>query len=106
MEAYNGLTPDFFQNLITTSDPGVVITTIEVNDLFNFTHNYYLKIKVSTGAGRGDNYTSMLYRVRAEGVSATSNVWRKSFICKILPISRERREAFKSESLFRNEVSL
>ena len=61
------------------------------------------------GSGRGDNYTSMLYRVRAKGIKKLSSEeclpWERAIIYKVLPLSRARREAFKSEILFRNEVA-
>lgn len=59
------------------------------------------------GSGRGDNYTSMLYRVRAKGRKLLKEKWINyecAIIYKILPESKKRREAFKSELLFRNEV--
>lgn len=61
------------------------------------------------GSGRGDNYTSMLYRVRAKGRKLLKNGewidYECAIIYKILPESKKRREAFKSELLFRNEVA-
>lgn len=66
-------------------------------------------LEEETGSGRGDNYTSMLYRVRAKGrkqlTSEESVPWERAIIYKVLPVSRARREAFKSEVLFRNEVA-
>ncbi|KAL7288108.1 hypothetical protein TKK_0017893 [Trichogramma kaykai] len=57
------------------------------------------------GSGRGDNYTSMLYRLEVQGRNRrTSQPWSKSIIYKVLPESKERRELYKSELLFRNEV--
>lgn len=60
------------------------------------------------GSGRGDNYTSMLYRVRAKGRKLLKKEewinYECAIIYKILPESKKRREAFKSELLFRNEV--
>lgn len=61
--------------------------------------------QVSAGSGRGDNYTSMLYRVKAKGVTQSSIPWSRSFVYKCLPHSKIRREAFKSDALFRNEVA-
>jgi len=61
--------------------------------------------QVNVGTGRGDNYTSMLYRVLVRGTTAHQDSWEKSFVCKILPANQARREAFKSESLFKNEAS-
>lgn len=60
------------------------------------------------GSGRGDNYTSMLYRLsvkgRKHGPAEEEQPWERSIIYKVLPESQERRDAFKSELLFRNEV--
>lgn len=59
-------------------------------------------------SGRGDNYTSMLYRVRAKGRKLLKDEkwinYECAIIYKILPESKKHREAFKSELLFRNEV--
>lgn len=60
------------------------------------------------GSGRGDNYCSMLYRTEVKGHKRCPGggyePWKRSIIYKVLPESKERREAFKSEVLFRNEV--
>ncbi|XP_032675326.1 uncharacterized protein LOC116846066 isoform X2 [Odontomachus brunneus] len=88
------LTLDDVCELITKDEPDVEITSLDEEP----------------GSGRGDNYTSMLYRVRAKGrkQSKGDEGWTKyecAIIYKILPASKERREAFKSELLFRNEVA-
>ncbi|KAF7995315.1 hypothetical protein HCN44_006422 [Aphidius gifuensis] len=60
------------------------------------------------GSGRGDNYTSMLYRLGINGRKCCDGKWipwHTSIIYKVLPESKARREAFKSELLFRNEVA-
>lgn len=60
------------------------------------------------GSGRGDNYTSMLYRLGINGRKYCDGKllpWKRSIIYKVLPESKARREAFKSELLFRNEVA-
>lgn len=47
----------------------------------------------------------MLYRVKAKGTTDSGAAWSRSFVYKCLPHSRARREAFKSDALFRNEVA-
>ncbi|KAG7200479.1 hypothetical protein KM043_001045 [Ampulex compressa] len=87
------LTLEAVRELITKDEPNVEISSLDEEP----------------GSGRGDNYTSMLYRVRAMGRKQDSDgEWRKyecAIIYKVLPQSKERREAFKSELLFRNEVA-
>ncbi|XP_076631733.1 uncharacterized protein LOC143346923 [Colletes latitarsis] len=87
------LTLESVRELITKDEPDVEITSLEEE----------------LGSGRGDNYTSMLYRIRAKGRRQTeSSEWVNyecAIIYKVLPRSREHREAFKSEQLFRNEVA-
>lgn len=87
------LTLDDVRELITRDEPDVEITSLDEEP----------------GSGRGDNYTSMLYRVRAKGRKQSKGEdWSKyecAIIYKILPESKKRREAFKSELLFRNEVA-
>uniref|UniRef100_A0A182PFG1 CHK domain-containing protein n=1 Tax=Anopheles epiroticus TaxID=199890 RepID=A0A182PFG1_9DIPT len=61
------------------------------------------------GSGRGDNYTAALFRIALKGHtqpdgSSKKLKWEKSIICKRLPDCKIKREAFKSEALFRNEV--
>ncbi|XP_001605555.2 uncharacterized protein LOC100121953 [Nasonia vitripennis] len=67
-----------------------------------------LSMDEALGSGRGDNYTSMLYRLsvkgRKRGPAGEEQPWERSIIYKVLPESQERRDAFKSELLFRNEV--
>lgn len=67
-----------------------------------------LRIEREVGSGRGDNYTSMLYRLHAIGrkFDKTGKFvdWHKAIIYKVLPQSRKRREMYKSEILFRNEM--
>lgn len=88
------LTLNDVRELIIKDEPDVEITSLDEEP----------------GSGRGDNYTSMLYRVRAKGrkQSKGDEEWMKyecAIIYKILPESKKRREAFKSELLFRNEVA-
>lgn len=68
-----------------------------------------ISLEEEFGSGRGDNYTSMLYRIRAKGrKQIKNNEWINyecAIIYKVLPQSREHREAFKSELLFQNEVA-
>lgn len=50
-----------------------------------------------------------MYRINLKGHKKSENdvkklKWEKSVICKRLPDSRERREAYRSEELFHNEV--
>ncbi|XP_029171510.1 uncharacterized protein LOC114940898 [Nylanderia fulva] len=88
----NKLTLDAVRELIIENEPDV-----EIHDLDE-----------EPGSGRGDNYTSMLYRVRAKGRKLLKKEewinYECAIIYKILPESKIRREAFKSEMLFRNEV--
>lgn len=89
------LTLDDVRELIIRDEPDVEITSLDEEP----------------GSGRGDNYTSMLYRVRAKGRKRSKGEtedWLKyecAIIYKILPESKKHREAFKSELLFRNEVA-
>ncbi|KAF3421815.1 hypothetical protein E2986_08678 [Frieseomelitta varia] len=87
------LTLESVRELITKDEPNVQITSLEEE----------------LGSGRGDNYTSMLYRVRAKGRKQIKNCewvnYERAIIYKVLPRSREHREAFKSELLFQNEVA-
>lgn len=88
----NKLMLDEIRELITEDEPNVEIDSLEEEP----------------GSGRGDNYTSMLYRVKAKGRKLLKNEGYINYECaiiyKILPESKKRREAFKSELLFRNEV--
>lgn len=87
------LTLEDVRELITKDEPDVEIINLDEEP----------------GSGRGDNYTSMLYRVQAKGRKKLKNdEWIKyecAIIYKILPESKKHREAFKSELLFRNEVA-
>uniref|UniRef100_A0A182XEA8 CHK domain-containing protein n=1 Tax=Anopheles quadriannulatus TaxID=34691 RepID=A0A182XEA8_ANOQN len=61
------------------------------------------------GSGRGDNYTAALFRIALKGHTLPDGgtkklKWEKNIICKRLPDCKIKREAFKSEALFRNEV--
>lgn len=93
----NRLTLDDIRKLIAEDESDVEIDSLEEEP----------------GSGRGDNYTSMLYRVRAKGRKLLKKDalligwtnYKCAIIYKILPESKKRREAFKSELLFRNEVT-
>lgn len=86
------LTLEDVRELITEDEPDVEISSLDEEP----------------GSDRGDNYTSMLYRVRAKGRKLLKNEewinYECAIIYKILPESKKHREAFKSELLFRNEV--
>lgn len=61
------------------------------------------------GSGRGDNYTAALFRIKLKGYTRPNDGskklrWERTVICKRLPDCKIKREAFKSEALFRNEV--
>lgn len=65
--------------------------------------------KESQGSKQGDNYTAALYRVSLSGYTLKKNEgkkskWEKVVICKRLPDSPARREAYKSENLFRQAI--
>ncbi|XP_050526282.1 uncharacterized protein LOC126897005 [Daktulosphaira vitifoliae] len=74
----------FLQSVVDQTDPGEKIINYETN----------------FGTKRGDNYTSMVYRVLLHG----ENGWKKSMVYKLLPKSVQARENFKSEMLFDNEI--
>lgn len=102
------ITTDFVQELAASSDGGVSVSSFQVGPPRGSRRIPITGaglFQVSPGSGRGDNYTSMLYRIRARGTTASGEPWSKSYVYKCLPRSRVRREAFKSESLFRNEVA-
>lgn len=84
---------DDIHELIIKEEPNVEIDSLEEEP----------------GSGRGDNYTSILYRVKVKGRKLLKNEEYISYECaiiyKILPESKKYREAFKSELLFRNEVA-
>ncbi|XP_057322277.1 uncharacterized protein LOC130665746 [Microplitis mediator] len=86
------LTRELIRDLISKDEPEVEI----------------LSLDEEPGSGRGDNYTSMLYRMRVNGRKRLKSgelvAWNTAIIYKVLPESKARREAFKSESLFKNEV--
>ncbi|XP_017765087.1 PREDICTED: uncharacterized protein LOC108554348 [Eufriesea mexicana] len=92
-EGHVRLTLEFVRKLIIKDEPNVEITSLEEE----------------LGSGRGDNYTSMLYRIRAKGRKQVRSCewinYERAIIYKVLPRSREHREAFKSELLFQNEVA-
>ncbi|XP_049817785.1 uncharacterized protein LOC109602607 [Aethina tumida] len=87
------VTLEFLQNLFKEIEPTVTVESYEE----------------SLGSERGDNYTASLYRIELKGYShkpdEEKEPWSKSLIYKCLPDSPVRREAFKSEKLFRNEVA-
>lgn len=90
---YRTLTNEFVSELIKKKEPDVEI--LEMNE--------------EPGTGRGDNYTSMLYRLRLNGrkrlKSGDCIPWETAIIYKVLPESQAHREYYKSELLFRNEVA-
>jgi hypothetical protein len=71
----------------------------------HFTVQVFAIPQVATGSGRGDNYTAMLYRVLVRGATQAGVPWKRSLIYKCLPDNPTRRQAFKSDALFRNEVA-
>ncbi|KAI5645889.1 ecdysteroid kinase domain-containing protein [Phthorimaea operculella] len=92
------LTLEFLQNILAEDYPDVTIHEFEG----------------APGSKRGDNYTSMVFRVtlkgirkvaEADGSSEHEEPWEGSIIYKCLPDSILRREAFKSDELFCNEVA-
>lgn len=58
-------------------------------------------LQTKLGSKRGDNYTSMLYRIKLYG----DHGWTKSLIYKCLPDNKQTRSTYKSEILFNNEVT-
>ncbi|XP_054265222.1 uncharacterized protein LOC128988059 [Macrosteles quadrilineatus] len=82
------ITLQFLQDIVSEMDPDVTVSSFEV----------------SHAAGRGDNYTSTLYRVLVCG-SKDTEVWSRSLIYKQLPDSLAHRELYRSDVLFLNEVS-
>ncbi|XP_045454768.1 uncharacterized protein LOC123664216 [Melitaea cinxia] len=92
------ITLEFLQDLLKDEYPDVTIQDFEG----------------APGSKRGDNYTSMVYRVTLKGSrkhidqDGTTEViepWEGSIVYKCLPESILRREAFKSDELFCNEVA-
>ncbi|XP_055850062.1 uncharacterized protein LOC129914738 [Episyrphus balteatus] len=92
--AASKLSLETFQDIFGKVEPGVLIDSYEE----------------AQGSGRGDNYTATLYRIQLTGHRICSadedkkQIWEKSVICKRLPENIARREAYKSDKLFRNEV--
>ncbi|XP_059053096.1 uncharacterized protein LOC131847535 [Achroia grisella] len=91
------ITLEFLQDLIKDDYPDVTLQSFEG----------------APGSKRGDNYTSMLYRISLKGVrkhtepdgsSEKNESWNSSIIYKRLPESILMKEAFKSDELFCNEV--
>ncbi|XP_074094449.1 uncharacterized protein LOC141524453 [Cotesia typhae] len=86
------LTREFMRDLISKDDPDVEITSLDEEP----------------GSGRGDNYTSMLYRMKVYGRKRLKSgqwiPWSTAIIYKVLPESKARRDEYKSELLFKNEV--
>ncbi|KAL0868163.1 hypothetical protein ABMA27_007714 [Loxostege sticticalis] len=85
------VTLEFLQDLLKDEFPDVTITHFEG----------------APGSKRGDNYTSVLYRITLKGVRHTDSEepWEGSIIYKCLPESALLRDAFKSDELFCNEVA-
>ncbi|XP_013173287.1 PREDICTED: uncharacterized protein LOC106121991 [Papilio xuthus] len=86
------ITLEFLQDLLKEDHPDVDIQEFEG----------------APGTKRGDNYTSMVYRISLKGIKKKeeeSEAWEGSIIYKCLPESILRREAFKSDELFCNEVA-
>ncbi|KAH9639548.1 hypothetical protein HF086_012399 [Spodoptera exigua] len=92
------ITLDFLQGLLKDEYPDVSIQQFEG----------------APGSKRGDNYTSMVYRITLTGIrrhvepdgsNESDEPWENTIIYKCLPESILRREAFKSDELFCNEVA-
>ncbi|XP_072933080.1 uncharacterized protein [Epargyreus clarus] len=92
------ITLEFLQDLLREDYPDVIIQ----------------EFQGAPGSKRGDNYTSMVYRITLKGIrklpepdgsAETEEPWEGSLIYKCLPESILRREAFKSDELFCNEVA-
>ncbi|XP_058824094.1 uncharacterized protein LOC131684872 [Topomyia yanbarensis] len=82
------------QKIFVKTDPDLIIDSYEE----------------AKGSGRGDNYTAALFRLSLRGHLRANDGkkklrWERTVICKRLPDCRIKREAFKSEALFRNEVA-
>ncbi|CAD6991732.1 uncharacterized protein LOC101461592 [Ceratitis capitata] len=87
------VTLETFREIFRSIEPDVEIDTFEEKQ----------------GSGQGDNYTATLYRAHLTGqqINATDGTihkWEKSLICKRIPDNVQRREAYKSDKLFRSEV--
>ncbi|KAJ0172023.1 hypothetical protein K1T71_011996 [Dendrolimus kikuchii] len=92
------ITLEFLQDLLKEDHPDVIIQSFEG----------------APGSKRGDNYTSMVYRITLKGLQKheepdgsfeNETPWESSIIYKRLPESIIRREMFKSDELFCNEVA-
>ncbi|XP_075984377.1 uncharacterized protein LOC142982016 [Anticarsia gemmatalis] len=97
-DSMSEITLDFLQSLLKDDYPDVAIQHFEG----------------APGSKRGDNYTSMVYRITLTGTrrrddpessTETEEPWECTIIYKCLPESLQRRETFKSEELFCNEVA-
>ncbi|XP_053615397.1 uncharacterized protein LOC128678103 [Plodia interpunctella] len=92
------ITKEFLQGLLAEEHPDVTITGFDG----------------APGSKRGDNYTSMVYRISLTGIkkhiepdgsSEKDEPWEGSIIYKCLPESHARRDYYKSDELFCNEVA-
>ncbi|KAM3958906.1 uncharacterized protein ACR2FA_007082 [Aphomia sociella] len=92
------ITLEFLQNLLKDDYPDVTLHSFEG----------------APGSKRGDNYTSMVYRIslkgsrkhiEPDGSSENDEPWQSSIIYKRIPESILLKEAFKSDELFCNEVA-
>jgi len=98
----------FLQAMIDQAEPGAKIESYEVS-IIAARRSRIIYRTVTTGDGlqttlgskRGDNYTSMLYRIKLYG----ENGWTKWLIYKCLPDNKQARNLYKSEMLFNNEVT-
>lgn len=77
-----------------------------VNNSVRFFLSSSLIKQEEQGSGRGDNYTATLYRIHLKGyrkclTDGKKQKWEKTVICKRLPENEVRREAYKSDKLFR-----
>ncbi|XP_017490721.1 PREDICTED: uncharacterized protein LOC108378927 isoform X1 [Rhagoletis zephyria] len=98
----------------TTSEDGDSCTKITLETFREIFRNIEPEVQIDAfeeeqGSGRGDNYTATLYRTHLSGqrkstTDGKKQKWEKNLICKRLPEDVQRREAYKSDKLFRNEV--
>ncbi|XP_021936590.1 uncharacterized protein LOC110838079 [Zootermopsis nevadensis] len=67
------------------------------------------RIEIESGSSRGDNYLSVIYRVKVSGQRANAGCELKqdgvNFIFKCLPESKVRREEMKTSNYFNNEAN-
>lgn len=90
MMAKSNLSLALFQEIFGKIEPEVTIVSFEEEP----------------GSSRGDNYTAALYRIQLFGhlvAAAKENKkikWQKQIICKKLPESQARKDAYRCESLF------